>query len=503
MLRNSLGLAIGLAACALTALADVKPSALFTDHAVLQAGASVPVWGSAAPGEKVTVSLNGQSQSAAASADGKWMVRLSPLQPGGPFQMTIAGQNTVVVNDVLVGQVWLGSGQSNMVFTVSKKRYPWAGTLNEEKEIAEANYPTIRMFTGKEAKTYEPQNEIVGEWQVANPENVPGFSAIGYFFARDLQKEIHQPVGILALAYGASTAEAWIRREALAADPLLKPLLDRFDVAVRFYRENPSAPAAQAPKPPRTINGRPGPLPQRQRNPVQDQHYPTVLFNGMINPVVPYAIQGVLWYQGESLLDGDEGVLLYPHVQATLVKDWRKLWGQGDFPFFVVQLAALEDISNNPRVREGQASVLSLPNTGLAVTIDIGDPKNVHPPDKQTLGARLTRLALAKAYGREIEYSGPVYESIEIDGVAIRLKFSHIGGGLVAKGGPLKWFTVAGADRKFIPAEARIEGDAVVVSNAKLTMPLAVRYAWEDYPEGCNLYNAAGLPAAPFRTDKW
>jgi sialate O-acetylesterase len=493
-----------LAVCSLPAPAEVKPSALFSDHAVLQAGAPVPVWGVAAPGEKVTVSLNGQSQSATASADGKWVVRLNPLKPGGPFQMTIAGQNTVLVNDVLVGEVWLGSGQSNMVFTVSKKRTPWAGTLNEEQEIAEANYPQIRMFTGKSAKTYEPQNEIVGEWQISNPENVPGFSAIGYFFARDLQKEIHEPVGILTLAYGASTAEAWIRRETLVADPLLKPLVDRFDTAVRFYRENPSAPADQAPRPPQTINGRPGAArPGRQRDPVQDQHYPTVLFNGMIHPVVPYAIRGVLWYQGESVLDGDQGVLLYPHVQATLVKDWRKLWGQADLPFFVVQLAALEDISNNPRVREGQASVLSLPNSGLAVTIDIGDPKNVHPPNKQAVGERLTRLALAKVYGRDIEYSGPVYESMQVVGSAIQLKFSHLGGGLAAKGGPLKWFTVAGADRKFIPAEARIEGDTVVVSNAQLTMPLAVRYAWENYPEGCNLYNAAGLPAAPFRTDTW
>ncbi|HYW45690.1 MAG TPA: sialate O-acetylesterase [Bryobacteraceae bacterium] len=488
---------------ATAALADVKPSALFSDHMVLQGGMRVPVWGTAAPGERVTVTLNEQRQSATASADGKWMVRLNNLAPGGPFQMTIAGSNTITISDVLVGEVWLGSGQSNMAFTVSKKKASYAGLINEEQEIAAANYPTIRMFTGKSAKTYEPQTEIQGEWQICSPENVPGFSAVGYLFARDLQREIHQPVGFLTLAFGASTAESWIRRETLAADPLLRPMLDHFDAAVRFYRTSPDAPASQAPQPPQTINARPGAPPQRQRDPVQDQHNPIVLFNGMINPVIPYAMRGVVWYQGESIVGGDEGVTNYGHVQNALVEDWRKLWGQGDFPFFVVQLPALDNISNNPRVREGQAAVLSLPKTGMAVTIDIGDPKDVHPHNKAPLGERLTLLALAKAYGRAVEYCGPVYDSMKIDGSKIQVKFTHPGGGLVAKDGPLKWFTIAGADRKFIPGDARIEGDTVVVSNAQLTMPQAVRYAWENYPEGCNLYNAAGLPAAPFRTDKW
>ncbi len=488
---------------ATSTLADVKPAALFSDHMVLQSGMQVPIWGTASPGERVTVTLNAQRQSTVAQANGKWLVRLNNLEAGGPFQMTLAGNNTITIRDVLIGEVWLGSGQSNMAFTVSKKLASYAGVINEEQEIAEANYPQIRMFTGKSAKTYEPQTEIQGEWLVCNPENVPAFSAVGYFFASDLQNEIRHPVGILTLAFGASTAEAWIRRETLAADPLLKPMLDHFDAAVQFYRANPAAPAEQAPKPPQTINARPGPPPQQQRDPVQDQHYPTVLFNGMINPVIPYAIRGVIWYQGESIVGGDEGVSLYGHVQATLIQDWRKLWGQGDFPFFIVQLAALDNISNNPRVREGQASVLSMPNTGMAVTIDIGDPKDVHPHNKQALGERLTRIALAKVYDRKIEYSGPVYESMKISGSTIQLSFSHLGGGLADKGGPLKWFTIAGADRKYVAAEARIEGDTIVVSNAQLTMPLAVRYAWDNDPEGCNLYNAAGLPAAPFRTDKW
>ena len=484
-------------------LADVKPSALFGDHMVLESGMAVPIWGVAAPGERVTVTFLTQKSSAIASADGKWMVRLKSLKAGGPFQMTIAGNNTITIGDVLVGEVWLGSGQSNMAFTVSKKQARYAGLVDAEREIAEANYPRVRMFTAKAAKTYEPQTELQGEWQICNPENVPGFSAVGYLFSRDLHRELKQPVGFLTLAFGASTAESWIRRETVAMDPLLKPMLDRFDAAVQFFRSKPDAPPSEAPEPPQTINARPAPPPARQRDPVQDQHNPTVLFNGMIHPAIPYAIRGVIWYQGESIVGGKEGVALYPHVQETLIKDWRKLWGEGDLPFYIVQLPALQNISNNPLVREAQATVLSLPHTGMAVTIDIGDPKDVHPHNKAPLGERLTRIALAQVYGRKLEYSGPVYESMKVNGKEVRLKFSHLGGGLVAKDGPLKWFAIAGADHKFAAADARIEGGAVVVSSALVSAPAAVRYAWDNYPEGCNLYNSAGLPAAPFRTDRW
>jgi sialate O-acetylesterase len=417
--------------------------------------------------------------------------------------MTIAGKNTIIIHDVLIGEVWLGSGQSNMAFTVSKKRAYYAGLINEEQEISAANYPLIRMFMGKTAKSYEPQSEIQGEWQICNPENVPGFSAVGYLFARELQREIKQPIGILILAYGASTAESWIRRDAIAADPIIKPMLDRFDAAVQFFRSNPSAPADQAPAAPQTINARPGKKSQQQRDPVQDQHNPTVLFNGMINPAVPYAIRGVIWYQGESIVGGDAGITLYPRVQTTLVEDWRKLWRKSDLPFYIVQLAALDNHSNNPYVREAQAAVLSLPNTAMAVTIDIGDRKDVHPHNKAPLGDRLARIALARVYGRNIEYSGPVYDSMLVARGAVRLKFSHTAGGLVAKGGPLQTFSIAGDDRNFLPAEATIEGDTIIVKNPQITSPQAVRYAWANYPDGCNLYNEADLPAAPFRTDKW
>jgi sialate O-acetylesterase len=489
--------------CGTLAFAEVRPAPLFSDHVVLQAGMSVPVWGMADAGEAVSVTLNGQTRTAVAAPDGKWMVRLTDLKAGGPYEMTIAGKNRITVKDVLAGEVWLGSGQSNMAFTVSKKRASYAGLINEEQEIAAANYPKLRVFMGKTMKAYEPQSTVEGAWEVCSPETVPGFSAVAYLFGRNLHKALDTPVGMLVLAYGASTAESWIPRETMAADPELKPMLDRFDAAVKFFRANPQAPASEAPNPPQTINARPGAPPRQQRDPVQDQHQPTVLFNGMIAPAIPYAIRGVIWYQGESIVGGDHGVTLYPHVQNTLIETWRKLWGNGDLPFYVVQLPALQNISNNPRVREGQAAALQLAHTGLAVTIDIGDPKDVHPHNKEPLGDRLTRIALANVYHRDMEYSGPVYQSMAIEGSTIRLKFTHLGGGLVAKGGPLKWFQIAGADRKFVDADAKIDGDTIVVSRTDVTMPEAVRYAWDNYPEGCNLYNAAELPAAPFRTDKW
>jgi sialate O-acetylesterase len=360
------------------------------------------------------------------------------------------------------------------------------------------------MFTGAAAKTYAPQNTVGGSWQVCSPETAPAFSAVGYFFARDLQREIKVPVGIITLAFGASTAEAWIRRETLTNDPQLKPMLDHFDAAVEAFKTNPP-PVVAAPRSEDVSATNAAPAGRRRaggapRDPVQDQHNATVLFNGMIAPVIPYAIRGAIWYQGESIVGGAAGRALYPHVQATLVRDWRKLWDEGDFPFYIVQLAGQEADSNNPLVREAQATILQLPNTGMAVATDIGERKNVHPKNKQDVGDRLSRIALAKIYGHKIEYSGPVYESMKIEGGTIRVTFSHADG-LTAKDGALKWFTIAGADGKFMLADAKIVGKTVVVSSPDVAAPVAVRYAWVNFPDGGHLYNAAGLPTAQFRTD--
>ena len=510
-LRAFASLAIALLGV-VTAQAEVKLASPFTRHMVLQCGKKVPVWGTAEAGEKITVEFAGQKKTTTADANRNWRVELKPMKPSAePRELLVRGKNLkseisdLKLSDVLVGEVWLASGQSNMDFSLSKKVKYFAGVTNEEQEIAAANYPLIRMFTGAAQKTFAPTNRIGGGWKVCTPENAPAFCAVGYFFARDLQREIKVPVGIVTLAFGASTAEAWICREALAADLKLKPLLDNFDAAVEKLRTNPPPVVA----PPRSedvsaTNAAPG---NRRRgggpprDPVQDQHNATVLFNGMIAPVIPYAMRGVIWYQGESIVDANKGgIALYPRVQATLIRDWRQLWGAGDFPFYIVQLAGQEAASNSPQVREAQATVLALPNTGMAVATDIGERKNVHPKNKQDVGDRLARIALANVYGRKIEFSGPVYQSMKIKGDTVRVKFSHAKG-LVARDGALKWFTIAGADGKFVPADTTIDGRTVVVSSTNVVAPAAVRYAWVNFPDGGHLYNAAGLPAAQFRTD--
>jgi sialate O-acetylesterase len=487
--------------------AEVKPSTLFSDHMVLQSGMLVPVWGMADPGEKVAITFEGKTTTATAGSGGKWMVKLAKLKAGGPFEMTIAGKGAgetpIVVKDVLVGEVWLGSGQSNMEFYVSKNGPGHApyGLLDEDKEIAAANYPQLRMFTVKDTKSFDPKTDVVGEWKVCTPESVPNWSAVGYLFGRDLNQALKLPVGIVISAYGASTAEAWVPRDAMAADPRLKPMLDKLDAREDYFKAHPGGSDADAPPAPATINSRPG-RGGTLRDPAQDQHQPTVLFNAMINPIIPYAIRGAIWYQGESIVGGPDGLLLYGHVMDTLVTQWRKLWGEGNFPFYAVQLPGQVNVSNNPLVREQQAKILSLPNTGLAVVLDTSEIHNVHPKNKEPLGDRLSKIALANAYGRKIEYSGPVYASMKVEGSAISVKFTHAAG-LMAKDAPLHWFQVAGADRKFVDADAKVDGGSVVVSSPDVPSPVAVRYAWDNYPNTANLYNGAGLQAAPFRTDDW
>ena len=491
------------------ASAEVKPAALFSDHMVLQGGVPVPVWGTADPGEKVAITFAGKTTTATAGADGKWIVRLAKLKSGGPFEMTIAGKKAgdspIVVKDVLVGEVWLGSGQSNMEFPVSKAHAAYAGMLDEEKEIVAANYPQLRLFKVKDATSAVPLADVVGEWQVCAPQTVPDWSAVGYLFGRNLNQALHVPVGIVLSAFGASTAEAWVPREALAADPLLKPMLDQFDARYKYFTANPGATDANAPPEPLTINARPpqpGAAARLLRDPEHNQHQPTVLFNAMIHPIVPYAIRGAIWYQGESIVGGANGLQLYGHVMDTLVTQWRSLWGEGNFPFYVVQLPGQQNVSNNPIVREQQAKILSLPNTGMAVVLDTSEAKNVHPKNKEPLGDRLTKIALVNVYGQKIEYSGPVYASMKVEGSAIRVTFTHAGG-LMAKDGPLHWFQIAGADQKFVDADAKIDGNSVVVSSPSVAAPVAVRYAWDNYPNTANLFNGAGLQAAPFRTDSW
>ena len=493
----------------LSVFAEVTLASPFTDHMVLQREMNIPVWGDADPGTMVKVEfapsagsgLAGQIKTATAGIDGKWKVILDPmLASATPSILTVLNQVSgfkFQVSDILVGEVWIGSGQSNIDATMSKKVKWFAGVNNEDAEIAAADYPLIRMFTGEAIRTNQPQSRVPGEWKVCTPQNAPAFSAVGYFFARQLQKDIQVPVGIITLAYGASAAQAWISRETMEADQKLKPIVEQFDQAVREFRANPPKEVDAAPS--EDVSAKARKAKKAVADPVTVQQNPTVLFNGMVAPVIPYAIRGVIWYQGETMPLNAGETKLYPHIQAVLIREWRTLWGQGDFPFYIVQIAAHE--KQSPEKREAQATVLGITNTAMAVAIDIGDRTNVHPPNKQDVGDRLARIALAKLYGKNIEYSGPMYLSMKVEGSAVRICFSHAEEGLVAKGGSLKTFVIAGADKKFVPAEATIDGDSVLVSSAAVSAPVAVRYAWENYPDGCNLYNTAGLPCAPFRTD--
>jgi len=479
-MKTCFALVAAIAFAASAARADVKPASIFTDHLVLQQGKQTAIWGTADAGEKVTVTLGKQTQTAAAGADGKWLINLKDLSAdtgAGPFDLVIAGSNTVTFKDVYVGEVWLCSGQSNMDFTVvNTPKYRFAGVANMAEEVKNANYPKIRMFSGEYQKSYQPQTSVKGIWKTVTPENVPEMSAIGYFFARDLQKELKVPVGIVTETFGASCAEAWVSRDALDAVPAFKPWLATFDTLYKNYQQTPTG-----------------------KDPVQDQHNPTVMYNGMIAPIIPFTVKGVLWYQGESIA---KPLASFPLVNETLVKDWRARWGNPDMPFYFCQLAGQQAASNRPEVREAQAALLSVPHTAMAVTTDIGEAKNVHPKNKQDVGDRLTRIALANTYGKKIEYSGPVYESMKVEGTAIRLSFTHVSGGLVAKGGELKDFTIAGKDGKFVPATARIDKETIVVSSPDVAAPANVRYAWEQFPETANLYNTDALPAPQFRTDK-
>ena len=495
-------LAILLALLPLAAGAAVQLASPFTDHMVLQRELPVPIWGTAEPGDTVTVEFAGQKKTATADSAGRWSVALDPLPASAePRDLVVTSANrkseiqNLILSDVLVGEVWLASGQSNMVFTVSKSVYPWAGVVNEAAEIAAAHHPLVRMFTGDPQKAYEPCASVGGEWKVCTPETVPAFSAIAYFFARDLQRELGVPVGILSLSYGASCAHAWIRRDAMLGDPAFRAVLDRFDEQVSHHvppteaeLKDWEAAAELAKAERRRPPAKPG------ADPVQDQHNPTVLYNGMLAPVVPYSIRGVIWYQGESVTSPRE---LFPRWNELLIADWRRLWGR-ELPFLFCQLAALDKPSNSPEVRAWQAQALSIPGTGMAVTIDVGDQKDVHPHNKAPVGDRLMRLALAKAYGRSLACTGPVAASAAREGAALRIRFSNPADGLVARGGPLSTFELAGADGAFVAAEAAIDGDTIVVRSPAVPAPVSVRYAWANYPAGCNLYDSAGLPAAPF-----
>ncbi|MFZ5987177.1 MAG: sialate O-acetylesterase [Bacillota bacterium] len=448
---------------------------LFADHMILQRDVENPVWGWTNPGEKVTVEIGGQTSTGVADQSGKWSVKIGPFPKGGPYQMTVTGSQTKTISDILFGEVWLCSGQSNMVMQLRE-------AANGTTEVQNANYPNIRYFNVPHGYNSVPQDKFSYpdqcKWQVLSPQTAPYVSAVGYFFARKLHNELDVPVGIIVSAVGGTKIECWTSMEML-----------------KTYEDY-----------------------QSELNYLGNANSVTGLYNGMIAPVVPYRIKGTLWYQGEANTEKD---YRYGKLLSSLIIDWRSKFGIGDFPFIIIQLPNIAGLQNAP-VQNGSWTLLREAqlvtsqrdaNSGLIVTIDVGDSGNVHPTNKQDVGIRSAQCALGKYYDKILVPEGPLYKSMSREGNKIRITFDNAGSGLMVgkktglepvqeiTGGTLKGFAIAGPDKNFVWADAMIENNTVVLSAATVTEPVAVRYSWSDNPIG-NLYNKEGIPASPFRTDR-
>ncbi|MBA3686469.1 MAG: 9-O-acetylesterase [Planctomycetes bacterium] len=616
---------------------------LLSDHAVLQQGKPIPVWGWAAPGAVVAATLGGATRTATAAADGRWKTTFDALKPGEPLTLTVvAGAETVSASDLLVGEVWVCSGQSNM-------EYGLGGVIDGEQEVAGATMPGIRLLHVGTPPVAEPLDDVDKPWSVCSPDAVRGFSAVGYCFGRELHREVGVPVGLIEAAWGGTPAESWTSLEAFRADPALAHFaqfvgesmktypakLAEYEAAVAatktaaiaaalddalwhqreldladwqemalpvqwenaglsidgvvWFRRTVEVPASAAGKdlelslgpiddqdttwwdgeqigttsvwnkprhytiPANLVTAGPHVLaikvvdtggggglfgepaamtltpaagepislagPWRYRVALEqiappqppmgpgNAWFPSSLRYGRIAPLTQYAIRGAIWYQGES---NAGRAWQYRTLFPAMIADWRAAWGQGDFPFYFVQLASFFPSHPEPRendwaeLRDAQFHTLrTVANTGMASAIDLGDAGDIHPRNKQDVGKRLALWALVQVHGKQVECSGPLYRECAVEAGHLRVRFDHLGGGLVAKGGPLARFAVAGEDRIFIWADAVIDGDTVLVSSARVLKPVAVRYAWDANPEGCNLSNQTGLPASPFRSDDW
>lgn len=491
-----------------TSRADVRLPAIIGNNMVLQADKPLPIWGWAEPGEDVTVTLGANQATAKADAQGSWRANL-PAQKASATaaEMTVAGKNTIKITNILVGEVWGGSGQSNMQWSVT-------ASANSGQEIQQANYPLIRLFLVPLRLSPNPIDDVDAKWVVCTPDTVPGFTAVLYFFGREIHKALNVPVGLIGVSWGGSRIEPWMTYAQFAAQPELKPELDKYN-QLKADRVNVMAarkallPAVKAwldAAEKAVAAGKDVPdAPGIPADPLNQFTAPSAMYNGMVHALVPYALQGFLWYQGESNVG--QG-MHYHDLMKGLIANWRSLWNTGEFPFLWVQLAPYFYGPANetalPEIWEAQTATLAVPNTGMAVTTDIATIRDIHPPNKQDVGKRLALWALANTYGKkELVYSGPLYESMAVENDKVRIKFKHTAPGLVSRDGkPLSWFSIAGDDKQFYPATADIDGETVVVSTPKVPKPAAVRFGWNQIAEP-NLSNKAGLPASPFRTDKW
>ena len=502
--------------------ADVRLPALFSDGLVFQQGRPLAVWGWAAPDEDVSVRFAGQTQVTRADLDGRWRVTLDPVAANAqPQDLQVNGKNSLIVKNLLVGEVWVCSGQSNMGFTVSR-------VANAEQEMKAANFPQIRMFNVERATSLTPLDDVKGSWKEANPQNVGSFSAAGYFFGRHLHQVLKVPVGLINTSWGGTRIEAWTSRESLEERPCAAQMLSdwdgvrsSWDAAAENARYESARAEWQAQV--KKIKAENAKLPQEKQvklpvapkppeDPAKTPHHPAVLFNAMLAPLIPFSIQGAIWYQGES---NQKRAFQYQELLPNLINDWRTRWNH-DFSFYIVQLASYGNrlpVAQEPGVSDTWAELqeaqlltaVTLPKTGLVVANDIGEEKDIHPKNKQEVGRRLALWALAKDYGRSSTvFSGPLFKNSIVEEGKVRVQFDQVGGGLKTRdGGELKHFQIAGADRKWFWAQAKIEGNEVVVSSPQVPQPVGVRYAWAAWPQGANLINAEGLPASCFRTDEF
>lgn len=486
----------------------ILPS-IISDNMVLQADCKAPIWGKAEPNSKVTISCSWSKQSITTDTNdqGKWETTVVTPKKAKPSTIIITcGKETRTITNVLIGEVWLCSGQSNMEWPVSK-------TTNAVKEIKNAKYPKLRLFTVKETASDKPQEDCFGQWVECDPERAAEFGAVSYYFGRDLYKKLGRPVGVINSSVGGTSAHAWTSKKTLENNAVLKKYIaiDANNAAnkpaiEKEYNEKLAAwkkevmqavaktkPAPKKPRPPYTL---------------RDDWKSGSLYNAMINPLMPFAIKGAVWYQGESNADD---AITYRTLFPAMITDWRQNWKEGNFPFYFVQISAYgkTDLnlpptdSNWAMLREAQTMTLALPNTGMAVSMDIGEANNIHPKNKQVVGDRLARLALAKNYGKKIAYSGPLYKGMKIEGNKIRIFFDYAEKGLeTPRKMPLKGFAIAGSDKKFVWAKAKIDKNTVLVWSDQIQNPVAVRYGWADWID-CNLYNKQKMQASPFRTDNY
>lgn len=472
--------------------AEVRLPALLQDGVVFQSGMPIHLWGMADPNEAITAEFRGASMSTKADSLGRWSIYLKPSEAGGPYQVKISGTNTVLIKDVLVGEVWLASGQSNMEFSTEQLR-------DAEKELAQADLPEVHLFTVEKGATEYPQTDLSSTgWRRCNAKTAAPFSAVGFLFAREIHQRRKVPIGVIESAWGGTSIESWTSLTAIGRDPAMMPLVEargqrmeqQAEWELRRKRIDTEAAAARA-------KGQPEPsLPWRPDPPMWSLGQ---LYNAMIAPLTPFPIRGVLWYQGEQNTRRDGRPELYGRQLKTLIEDWRQRWAVGDFPFLFVQLANFRsnDTEDWATVREGQRSALEVRNTGMAVAIDVGDPDDVHPLNKQEVARRLALIARAEVYREPIESSGPLVHLVTREPGALRVWFDHVGEGLVVRGPALSGFEIAGADGNFHPAQARIDGESVVVHNDEVKEPKLVRYGWANDPR-CELFNKNGLPASPF-----